>query len=102
MVRRNRRHRDLFSTDAERLAEELTNLHGLMMGMQRKITPGSTHYLAIERLSDCIIATIRVTTGREPDWMVLTLSSGSTSMGGNEASGRPEELLRSATESEAP
>ena len=74
MVRRNRRHRSLFPVDAVLLARELGQLHGLLMGMQRKITPGTAHYQAIGRLSDSIIVTIRVTTGREPDWMSMKVS----------------------------
>ncbi len=84
MVRRNKRHSELFATDAEKLVAELGPLHAYLMTQQRLLVPGTPHYQAIDRLSEAVIATIRAITGRDPDWMEVKVSD----IG---ASGKPRE-----------
>ena len=74
MVRRNKRHSELFPNDAEKLVAELGPLHAFLMMQQRRLVPGTPHYQAIDRLNEAIIATIRAIPGHDPDWMEVKVS----------------------------
>ncbi len=74
MVRRNRRQASLFVSDAEKIVADLHHLHDLLMVLQRRLTPGTEHYQAIDALSETIIRTIRSLSGKDPEWMQVKTS----------------------------